>query len=980
MNKRLITVARVCLKGVCAMLLLGGLQACKDDYKWDDTTPGYLNSSIYDYLQSSGNYTNYVRLIDDLDYAEVLAKTGSKTLFVADDDAFATFYSDNAWGVRSYDELTTSQKKLLLNNSMLNNAYLLEMLSNTEGPNRGQCLRRETSATVLDSVPHFNADELPVTYNETDKDYWARFRQPSKGGIYMALDNTSPMMTHYLATQMKDKNITDEDFAIIMGIERDKNDAYVYDCKVLEGDIVCQNGYINRLDKVLITPQNMAEVIRTNGKSNIFSHMLDRFSAPFYNASLTQSYRLLYGNDVDSVFEKRYFNTQDYRPLRNDANTDPVGNPNGNAVSYGLSYDPGWNQYRPNDKLTKEQDMGVMFVPNDNKLYEYFFTPDGGGRFLLEAYAPELMENVKGATDYENMYRALDQVPLSVIQALINNLMKEQFTSSVPSKFETIKDDAQDPMLDASDLQYIDDVLQANNGVIYLMDEVLTPAQYAAVSAPAYVGQDMRVFNYAIQKLQWKGSAKNFYAYLLAMSSRFSLFVPKDGFWYIDPASFKNGLNNLRAVYYDWNESSSAPRGTTYPVTYDFASNTYTIGASPVGTGAYNTTVLYDRLNDMLETHTIVHEDQSEIYGFDESSSGVEVNKHYFISKNGTPVYVENATQRANGMTVQGGWAKDHNEKLPVIRFDDKTRETNGNGNGMAYQLETPIVPTFESIYSIMYNNRDKFGEFFELCQTDNQDILKLLEPWLNYQEVDGVREKIYPTENDYINRYTIFVDNKGIPCYDHADGSQVSTATNVRFFSNYRYTVYMPTDDAIRAARAKGLPTWDEIKEYLQIDEESGVTTLEDAELEERAPKAAAMVTVLINFLKYHFQDNAVFADTPAINSTAFETATMDAETGVYLKVHVSSSGNNTLTVSDVNGESHNVLDGYKNLIARDYIISGTNNALGIDASSSAVMHGIDGVLNYKQLTGGRYDSDWKTAGAARRYLKKYRIDRKSR
>ena len=125
MNKRLTTVARICSKGICSLLLVGMLFACKDEYTWDDTTPGYLNSSIYEYLQSSGNYTNYVKLIDDLDYAEVLGKTGSKTLFVADDDAFKDFYADNPWGVRSYSDLTVSQKKLLLYNSMLNNAYLL---------------------------------------------------------------------------------------------------------------------------------------------------------------------------------------------------------------------------------------------------------------------------------------------------------------------------------------------------------------------------------------------------------------------------------------------------------------------------------------------------------------------------------------------------------------------------------------------------------------------------------------------------------------------------------------------------------------------------------------------------------------------------------------------------------------------------------------------------------------------------------------
>ncbi len=978
MNKHFKTIARICSKGICALALLTGIYSCSDDYKLDDKKPDFLNTSIYEYLknESGGIYTTYVRLIDDLDYAEVLATTGSKTLFVADDDAFNEFFQDNPWGVRSYDELTTSQKKLLLNSSMLNNAYLLEMMSSTEGPNAGQCLRRETSSTVLDSVPHFNADELPISYNTDDKDYWERFRNPSKGGIYMAVDNSASMMTHFLATQMNNKGITDEDFKIIMGVDREKNDAYIYDCKVIEGDIVCQNGYVNKLDKVLITPPNMAELLRNDKRTQLFSHMLDRFSAPFYNATLTARYRLLYGNEVDSVFEKRYFNTQSgtNHALRNDAGTDPVGNPSGNTVSFGLTYDPGWNCYAPNDKISKEQDMAVMFVPTDDKLYEYFFTESGGGRFLLEAYAPSELADVKGKTDYDNIYRALDQIPRDVIQALINNLMKEQFCNSVPSKFETIKDDAQDPMLDASHVQYIEDVLLANNGVIYLMDEVLTPAQYAAVSAPAYVSNDMQVFNYAIQKLTWSGSAKNFYAYLLAMSSRFSLFVPTDGFWYIDPVSFKNASGQQRAIYFDWNSNNNSVRGTTYPLTYDFASGKYTIGENPVSTGAYSSTTLYDRLNDMLETHTIVHEDNSKINGIDETSTGIECDKHYFISKNGAPIYVENATSRASGMTVRGGWGTNHDEWCNVVRFDDKTRESNGNGNGMAYQLDQPIVPTIESIYSIMYNNRDKFGKFYSLCLTDNQNILTLLEPYLNR---DSEGEKIFNSTKDYLNRYTIFINNGGIPCYDKTTGAQVTQATNVRFFSNYRYTVYMPTDESIQDALDKGLPTWQDISRYLMIDEESGTTSLEDDELQRRGPIAAAMVTSLINFLKYHFQDNSVFADLPVMNSTEYETATMNSETGVYCKLFVSSAGWNTLSVTDATGKKYDVLNDYKNMLARDYIITGTGNNSSISASSFAVLHGIDGVLNFKALSGGRYDSDWSSISVARRFVNKYRITR---
>ena len=133
------------------------------------------------------------------------------------------------------------------------------------------------------------------------------------------------------------------------------------------------------------------------------------------------------------------------------------------------------------------------------------------------------------------------------------------------------------------------------------------------------------------------------------------------------------------------------------------------------------------------------------------------------------------------------------------------------------------------------------------LPTSDNQDILTILEPFLNRDE-EG--EKIFTSNADYLNRYTIFVNNGGIPCYDNETGAQVTAATNVRFFSNYRYTVYMPTDAAIEAAFAKGLPTWEEIAEYLKIDDATGSTTLEDEELNERGPKAAAMVTQLINFL----------------------------------------------------------------------------------------------------------------------------------
>ena len=145
MNNRFIGMARKALLGFGMTMICGGFVACTDDYDLDDPDnyPSWLGGSIYDAMKSpenlqnangnvlTGTFSNYLRLIDDLGYAETLSKTGSKTVFPANDEAFQRFYANNPWGVRKYEDLTEAMKKQLLYASMLDNAILVEMLSNT---------------------------------------------------------------------------------------------------------------------------------------------------------------------------------------------------------------------------------------------------------------------------------------------------------------------------------------------------------------------------------------------------------------------------------------------------------------------------------------------------------------------------------------------------------------------------------------------------------------------------------------------------------------------------------------------------------------------------------------------------------------------------------------------------------------------------------------------------------------------------------
>ena len=126
-----------------ASLLCIGLASCTKDFVVDEESlPSWLGESIYGELKNpkslNGTFNTYIRLIDDMGYTEVLGKTGSKTIFPANDAAFEEFFKDgnNRYGATSYDQLTYNEKAQLLYSSMLDNAILIGNISTEQNANR----------------------------------------------------------------------------------------------------------------------------------------------------------------------------------------------------------------------------------------------------------------------------------------------------------------------------------------------------------------------------------------------------------------------------------------------------------------------------------------------------------------------------------------------------------------------------------------------------------------------------------------------------------------------------------------------------------------------------------------------------------------------------------------------------------------------------------------------------------------------------
>ena len=150
-------------------------QSCEDDLLTGQ--PSWLGNSIYDELDSDGNYKTVLRLIDDLGFHDKMSRTGSVTIFVADDAAFDQWFQTNKLGVRSYEQLSTAQKKQLLNKSMINNAYLIELMSNVSAdpPEAGKAMRRPNSSSVFDSIYVMRHEDM-----NGDMPAWAWYKQNKK--------------------------------------------------------------------------------------------------------------------------------------------------------------------------------------------------------------------------------------------------------------------------------------------------------------------------------------------------------------------------------------------------------------------------------------------------------------------------------------------------------------------------------------------------------------------------------------------------------------------------------------------------------------------------------------------------------------------------------------------------------------------------------------------------------------------------------
>jgi uncharacterized surface protein with fasciclin (FAS1) repeats len=387
-----------------------------------------------------------------------------------------------------------------------------------------------------------------------------------------------------------------------------------------------------------------------------------------------------------------------------------------------------------------------------------------------------------------------------------------------------------------------------------------------------------------------------------------------------------------------------------------------------------------------------------EYYGINTSDPLPE----YYLSKNGNAVKVIR-DENDKIVAVKGGFQLE-NERQGIVSTTPgvttcKITEPNETDNGYTFVIDAPLVPTYRSVYSIFTNDYDLYKEsagetpysqFYDLCTADGYET-----EIIGCGLVDGSLGKTQ--RESALKKFKIFISDNGL---DY----------NVQFFNNYRYTVFVPTNNAVQEAIADGLPTWEEIREDFRshckpdidwggtgepkIDPNGDIEYTDSLQTYEDSVRIAAKITYLTNFVRYHFADNSVFADKTVLAPNEMVTSSYDKELELFCKIHVdrvaNGDGTDLRVCDDVtwkeNGNSMIgtkqpfVTVGEKNVLTRDISCSGSPvnvamKGITINSSSAAVIHSIDGYLNHTKVIDGRHDKTWESTIKAKEYLKRYAI-----
>jgi len=281
------------------LMALGFLASCTDKEEYYER-PDWLEDPVYTVLAEKGNFTNYLKCVDRTLFVEALKGGGLYTVFAPNDEAFKAYLASR--NLNSVDQLSDSMVTKLVSYSIVYNSYTFERLSDVLGGGKWDSLtsikkkttyyepiRRETvngNQVWVYDVPNFTMGDNNYKYIPF---YLTNVFERSRSAAQAASDYGIFYPTPYTGRN-------------------------VQSASMLTTNIVCENGVVHEIDRVLEPLPNLENLLDDPDYS-LFRSMINKTGStgePYfityqYNEAVTQYYqKAMPDKNIDRVYLKYY--------------------------------------------------------------------------------------------------------------------------------------------------------------------------------------------------------------------------------------------------------------------------------------------------------------------------------------------------------------------------------------------------------------------------------------------------------------------------------------------------------------------------------------------------------------------------------------------------------------------------------------------------------------------------------------------------
>ncbi|MEO7983311.1 MAG: fasciclin domain-containing protein [Bacteroidota bacterium] len=426
------------IKNLVLFLFTGILLfSCKkkiDDYY---KPPENQEPPVYQQLQSKGNFTQFLLLIDKAGYKQTLSTAGYWTIFAPTDSAiqkdieFAAYLQGKGFsGISAVDSVTAQS---IVQYSLVFNAYKKDRLDDYQSSlgwiNNSAFKRRTAYYTGFYNDTTAAGQPVKAVASNRNNQSIATAGTP----YYVSTDNNNKYVPLFTSDYFSTNGLSTSDYTAFYP-NTPFSGFNVSNAKVTQQDIDAENGVIHIVDHVITPLASLDQYLRTKPEYSEFRNLLERYMVLFIqNADATHRYQVLTGKS-DNVLVKTYASS--------------------------LAFSPNNENYYKLQDNDGQRDGWSMVVPRNDSLLKYINTV--------------LLEN----------YPSVSSLPLNIISDFLNSHMWQ--TTLWPSKFGgTLNSLVESPHI--SYPTNITEKKMLSNGVLYGSNKVNEPNVFSSVYGKAYL-------------------------------------------------------------------------------------------------------------------------------------------------------------------------------------------------------------------------------------------------------------------------------------------------------------------------------------------------------------------------------------------------------------------------------------------------------------------------------------------------------------